>query len=208
MATRKEFFNLSAATWDQYYLNPKLLSFVERIILELDFESGQKVLDIGSGTGILVPFLANAVGSTGHITAIDYAEKMVEACKAKYSNLENVTILVQDVEKLQFDSESIDAVVCFGLFPHLENKFLALQLMHRVLRRGGRLIIAHAMSSEEIKLRHNSSSPVVAQDVLPEAGGMKALLSQVGFSDIRIKDEPGVYLCLSFKLQGSREDQE
>jgi tRNA A58 N-methylase Trm61 len=53
-------------------------------------------LDVGSGTGVLVPFLLKAVGPAGHITIIDFAEKMAEICKAKYAHYPNLRIVVDE----------------------------------------------------------------------------------------------------------------
>jgi len=68
-----------------------------------------------------------------------------------------------------------------------------------VLKPGGRLIIAHALSSLEIRSHHSKASSAVAHDILPEEQEMKRLLSNAGFNRIYIKDEPGSYLCLSIK---------
>jgi ubiquinone/menaquinone biosynthesis C-methylase UbiE len=155
-----------------------------------EIQPGQKVLDVGTGTGILIPFLLEAVGSKGHVTAIDFAERMVEACKSKYAHLSNVNIALQQVEKLDFPSATFDAVTCFGLFPHLENKQKALSQMNRVLKPGGKLIIAHAFSSEEL-MAHHRNATVVAHDVLPDEVEMKRLLKHAGFTGIHITDKPG-----------------
>ena len=72
-------------------------------------------------------------------------------------DLPNVTFTVQQVEKLDFQSQTFDAVTCFGLFPHIENKEEALRQISRVLKTNGKLIIAHALSSEEIKAHHHSA---------------------------------------------------
>jgi ubiquinone/menaquinone biosynthesis C-methylase UbiE len=161
---------------------------------------GQKILDVGTGTGILIPFLLEAIGSTGQVSAIDYAEKMVKICKSKYADLPNVTFTVQQVEKLDFQSQTFDAVTCFGLFPHIENKEEALRQINRVLKTNGKLIIAHALSSEEIEAHHHNASSVVAHDELPKAAVMEKLLTQGGFGKIHILYKPGQYLTLSIKL--------
>jgi ubiquinone/menaquinone biosynthesis C-methylase UbiE len=143
--------------------------------------------------------LLKSLGPTGHVTAIDYSEKMVEICKAKYARLPNVSIMIQQFENLQFSSESFDAITCFDLFPHLENRKEALSQMNRALKLGGRLIIAHVLSSMEIKSHHHNASSVVALDVLPEEASMRQLLRQAGLVRIRIVDKLGCYLCLSNK---------
>ena len=143
------------------------------------------------------------MGATGHVTAIDFAEKMVEVCKSKYSQLPNVTVRGQRVENLDFPAVTFDAVTCFGLFPHLENKEAALSQMNRVLKHGGKLIIAHALSSKELRAHHRNTSEV-AHDMLPDKAEMKRLLNQAGFTEVHIIDKPKRYVCSSAKPQKLR----
>jgi ubiquinone/menaquinone biosynthesis C-methylase UbiE len=169
MISRQEFFNAAALTWDKRFHSKELINFLSQLVPTFDLKRGQKVLDVGTGTGILIPFLLKGVGPTGHVTAIDYAEKMVEICKAKYAHFANVSVVVQRVENLHFSSESFDAITCFGLFPHLQNKEAALSQMNRVLKLGGRLIIAHAL-----KCGNKSPSPQrVSDSCLRRASLMK-----------------------------------
>jgi hypothetical protein len=58
----------------------------------------------------------------------------------------------------------------------------------------GRLIIAHALSRDEIKAHHQDTESAVANDVLPEASEMRQLLHNTGFVDISIQDGSGPYL--------------
>ena len=198
--SRKAYFNEAANTWDEKYGTPELASFLEKLVPKFGLSSGQNILDVGTGTGILIPYLIQAVGPSGSITAIDYAEEMIKICKSKYFHLQNVTIETQDIEEVTLPPHSFDAVTCFGLFPHLENKEKVLCKINHVLKTRGKLIIAHALSSNEIKLHHHSRkrSPV-SQDKLPQKYEMIRLLKKIGFEKISIKDKLGSYLCLSFK---------
>jgi ubiquinone/menaquinone biosynthesis C-methylase UbiE len=197
--SRKKYFNEAAKTWDERFYTPNLSSFLEKLVPQFGLKPEQHILDVGTGTGVLIPYLIQAVGPTGSVTAIDYSEKMIQRCKTKYSHLENVTVNLKDIEEDDFPVESFDAVICFGVFPHLENKEKALLNMNHTLRHGGILIIAHALSSEELKDHHNSASSHVANDVLPDETKMIQLLEQTGFVKIRIKDEPRCYLCVAHK---------
>jgi ubiquinone/menaquinone biosynthesis C-methylase UbiE len=162
--------------------------------------SGQKVLDLGAGTGVLIPYLVQAVGPSGLIIAVDFAEKMVEICRSKYSGLSNVKIELGNVEELDFPQDYFDAITCFGLFPHIENKQIALFEMSRVLKLGGKLVIAHALSSHEMKVHHHNVSSMVANDVVPEEEEMKQLLKSAGFVVAQLEDEQGCYLCIATKM--------
>jgi ubiquinone/menaquinone biosynthesis C-methylase UbiE len=197
--SKKAYFNEQANTWDERFCTPSLSSFLEKIVPQFGLEPGQNILDVGTGTGVLIPYLIQAVGAAGSVTAIDYSEKMIQICKTKHSHLKNVSVELKNIEEDSFPPESFDAVICFGLFPHLENKQKALQNINHILKSGGTLIIAHALSSEELKAHHNSASSSVVHDVLPEEAEMIQLLEQTGFAEISIKDESGCYLCIAHK---------
>jgi len=201
--SRKTYFNEQANTWDERFHTPNLSSFLEKLVPQFGLEPGQNILDVGTGTGILIPYLIREVGPAGSVTAIDYSEKMIQICKTKHSHLKNVTVELKNIEEDAFPTESFDAVICFGLFPHLENKEKALQNINQLLKAGGTLIIAHALSSEELKTHHNNASSAVIHDMLPKEAEMKQLLEQTGFAEIRIKDEPGCYLCIARKSRKS-----
>ena len=199
MTSRQSFFNKLAETWDRRFLTRELNDFLEQFVPMFGLREGWKILDVGTGTGILIPFLHNAVGYGGCIIGIDYADKMIKVCRTKYGHIINVKFDVQNIEQIDYPSESFNAVTCFGLFPHLENRAEALRQMYRVLKPEGKLIIAHALSSQEIKDHHRSSSSVVAHDTLPESSEMRHILKQSGFFRIKIMDKLGCYLCVSSK---------
>jgi hypothetical protein len=78
----KEFFDKYAETWDEItFHDPKKLI---RILSVLDLKLGQKVLDVGSGTGVMIPYLFNYVKESGSIVAIDFSENMIMISKRKH----------------------------------------------------------------------------------------------------------------------------
>ena len=195
----KNYFDNAADTWDYRFQTPQLLYFVEKLVPQFDLRAGQQLLDVGTGTGVLIPYLVKAVGESGSVTAIDFSEKMVQKCKTKYSHFNNVHIDLRNIEDAAYPTESFDAVICFGVFPHLENKEKALQNINRMLKSSGKLVIAHALSREELKTHHQKVSKHVAHAKIPKETEMKQLLEQTGFIETHIKDEPGSYLCFARK---------
>jgi len=191
---KKTFFNEMAATWDQRFYTPGLKEQLETLVPLFHLHPGSKVLDVGAGTGGIIPYLLGAIGPEGSISAVDFAEKMAEIGREKFKAEPGVRYYLSAVEALPFVSEYFHHIVCFGAFPHFADRQLALQEMHRVLIADGTLIIAHALSSLEIKKHHMGAAPV-RHDFLPEETEMRALLESTGFRVLRLIDRPRCYLC-------------
>ena len=191
---KKTFFNELAADWDQRFYTPGLKERLSQLVPNFRLRPASLLLDVGGGTGSIIPYLLQAVGTQGRIWSIDFAEKMIEIGTKKFASEPRVSFKLASVESLPFAREFFDHVVCFGAFPHFADKEQALNEMHRVLRKGGTLIIAHALSSEEIRQHHQGASPV-SRDFLPEETDMRGLLANAGFHVARLIDRPKCYLC-------------
>jgi ubiquinone/menaquinone biosynthesis C-methylase UbiE len=105
----------------------------------------ERILDIGTGTGIVALQGAQMVGAGGKVLGIDLSDGMLAAAEAKVSQAgfsNQVEFRKMDAEALDLADQSFDVVLSlFALF-HFPNPLVALKEMLRVLRPGGRLIIA------------------------------------------------------------------
>ncbi len=194
---KKAFFNELAVGWDQRFYSPDLKERLPKLVSLFHLKIGSKVLDVGAGTGGIIPYLLEATGPDGTVWAIDFAEEMVKVGRRKFLE-DRVSFEVASVESLPFEKEFFDHVVCFGALPHFEDQPMALKEMGRVLKPRGTLIIAHALSSAEIRHHHQNCTPV-SQDFLPEEPQMRSLLEEAGFKLIRLIDQPKCYLCEATK---------
>jgi ubiquinone/menaquinone biosynthesis C-methylase UbiE len=196
---KKAFFNEMASTWDQKFYTLQLQEHLEKkLVPRFHLRRGSRVLDVGGGTGGIIPILLEALGPEGEVHSIDFAEKMVEIARMKFAREPRVSVQVASVEDLPFEDLFFDHVVCFGVFPHIEDRPRALQEINRALKPSGTLVIAHALSSREIRAHHKGASPV-SQDFLPEEGDMRKLLSENGFEVESLIDEPKCYCCEAVK---------
>ncbi len=191
-----KWFDEMAAKWDSMFGKEKINLLVE-ILKELNIRENSVVLDVGTGTGVLVPWIRKAVGPGGKIVAFDYAREMVTRAREKHDS--KAVFLVADVHVLELESETFDEVVCNSAFPHFDNKLKAMQEMVRVLKNGGRLSIFHPGTRKEINHFHSNLSAPVSRDYLPADEEIAAMAQATGLKDISIKDGPRYYLMTAVK---------
>ncbi|WP_242652536.1 class I SAM-dependent methyltransferase [Desulfofarcimen acetoxidans] len=196
----RTWFNEKAAVWDSNVLKEERCQKLHEIIKNLGIKVNSVVLDVGTGTGVLIPWLKEAVGLTGKIIAVDFAEEMLQFAIAKNFG-SSVNILSADVHNLPFENDYFDEVVCNSAFPHFHNKPLAMQEMTRVLKPGGRLSICHPAPREELNSFHRNLGGVVANDMLPAEEEMVSIANRSGLTNIEIKDGPQTYLLTGRKAK-------
>jgi ubiquinone/menaquinone biosynthesis C-methylase UbiE len=173
----QEYFDQLAPTWDNE-LSQERLNCLGNIVKELGIEPGYHVLDIGSGTGVLLPFLIAELGNEGKIVALDFSEEML--CQAKAKNFPPIVRFAQaDVLAIPLADNSVDLAICNSAFPHFDDKARALKEIARVLRNNGRLVICHTMSRTMINQLHQSIGGAVANDLLPDEFQLRGLIKQV-----------------------------
>jgi ubiquinone/menaquinone biosynthesis C-methylase UbiE len=188
----RSFFNRHAAHWDDQQDRDVLLR-LETIINSLGIKVGSRVLDAGTGTGVLLPALLRAVGASGQVTALDYAENMLAVARQKHSS-PNLTFICADLADTPFLDDSFDDVICNNCFPHLTDMRGAVREMLRILKPGGRVVICHNTGREALNRMHQSVGGVVAGDMLPDNRGMKDLFFSQGFNKLQLNDLPDIYL--------------
>ncbi len=195
---KKDFFNQMAEGWDERFYPREMRERLPQLVSLFQLQEGAKILDVGAGTGGIVPYLLEAIGPEGSIWAVDFAEEMVKIGRKKFQKESRVIFEVASVEDLPYKDRFFDQIVCFGAFPHFEDKGKALEEMNRVLKPQGTLIIAHALSSIALRSHHQNCAPV-SRDFLPEEAEMRSLLGRAGFHLRRLIDQPKCYLCEGLK---------
>ena len=192
----RTYFNDRADIWDEN-IAEKDTAKLERMAERLGLKSGSGVLDVGTGTGIFLPFIQSKIGGEGRIVALDIAEEMLRKARAKSLN-GNINYLQADIMDIPLDSEIFDSVVCYSSFPHFRDKLKALSEINRVMKNGGRLVICHTSSRAHINEIH-SQMPIVKDDLLPDEDEMTAILTVTGFSGIKVEADSDNYLASAVK---------
>jgi ubiquinone/menaquinone biosynthesis C-methylase UbiE len=128
-----------AEVYDELFVPALFAQWGPRIAEAAAIGSGQAVLDVGCGTGVLACAAAERVGPTGRVVGLDPNEQMLAVARRKSTA---VTWRSGRAETLPFEDGSFDAVVSQFALMFFESRPVAIAEMLRVLRPGGRLAVA------------------------------------------------------------------
>jgi len=193
----REYFNQLAGKWDRM-TSQETISRLPEMIKDLGIKAGNTILDVGGGTGILLPLLYEIAGNRSKIVSLDIAEEMLKRARNN-SHPTNIHYVHADVAAIPLASQTFDFVICYSCFPHFPDKTKALAEMARVLRSSGRLIICHTASRHEINKLHESIGDVIGRDTIPDEPTMRDMLTASGLKTIEVRDEAHRYLAIAAK---------
>jgi len=175
------------------------------LIERLALRPGERVLDVGSGTGLLAEYVSGIVGATGSVLAIDPLPLRIELAKRRARP--NLTFEVGDAYELgTYATASFDVVYLNAVFHWLPEKLGPLREFHRLLAKDGRLGITTG-AGERLGTLQSVRKAVLTHE--PYAGfpesqdgaahrvtlvELQALLQQTGFAISSIEVVPNVTL--------------
>ncbi len=107
---------------------------------------GDRVLEVGCGTGRNIPYLMEAIGSEGILIGVDYTPEMLDAARelVRRNNWPNVTLIQGDAVTRDLDEASFDGILSVLAMSCMPNHLEALQRCRDVLRSGRRLAVCDA----------------------------------------------------------------
>ena len=125
------------------YLTPDVVEQRRAVRATLALEEGEKVLDIGSGAGLLASEMAAEVGADGSVDGIDPSESMLALARRRRpaGGAAEIRVGAGDACALPFKDSSFDAAVATQVYEYVQDVPAALGEAFRVLRPGGRLLV-------------------------------------------------------------------
>lgn len=187
----REFFNELAFKWDEMCNHDD--EKIKKIIKLSSIRSDSNILDVGTGTGILISYLLRE--NPYSITAVDISENMIEVANKKYKGEDKVKFIVKDI--MEFNEKGFDYIFLYSAYPHFDNKEELFEHLFGLLNKGGKIVIAHSESKEKINSVHAKSS-VVKDDILPKAG-ITAEIMKPYFSIDKVIDNEDMYYISGVK---------
>jgi ubiquinone/menaquinone biosynthesis C-methylase UbiE len=129
-----------AETYDDRRFN--YFRFMQKRLLSLlELKGGQRLLDLGCGTGWAVRYAARLVNQQGEFYGIDISPRMIEKVKASSSDYKNVHFYQANAEQLPFQDNFFDFIICSNSFHHYFSPAQVLNEVRRVLKPRGRIYI-------------------------------------------------------------------
>lgn len=150
-SSRERFKTMDAASYDdlagtfERYTRRFTRPTAQLLLEHADVRPGQRVLDVGTGTGVVVVLAAGLVGEAGSVLGVDLSEGMLEEARRRVAASDGaarITLQREDAEALTLGDASFDRVVSLYTLMHLPHPDRGVAEMYRVLKPGGRVAIA------------------------------------------------------------------
>jgi len=121
--------------------------FVNFMMDRCNLQPTDRVMDIGSGTGVIA---AAVRPSVAHVTGINISPEMVKLAQEKYGADMGITFKVGDVENLEEPADSFDKVTARMVFHHVNHCNRSLQGIRRVLTKGGLCVVCEGVPPDHL----------------------------------------------------------
>ena len=182
-------------------MNAQLQIITNDLYKEIKIQKGSNVLDIGCGSGALLPFLSEKVGNSGLVHGVDISNPLLELAKKYHCAKANITFLNADAQSYNFKSLNYDNVVSrFGVM-FFEDPMAAFKNIRSSMKNNGKLNFVCWSKLEDndffvmplkIVLRHlNKPLPTPSKSPGPlsfsDPDHTEHILKSSGFKSVAIK---------------------
>ena len=159
------------------------------IVAAIGIKEGDRIADIGAGTGLFTRFFSKQVGSNGWVFAVDIVPTFAEHIRKRASDdhLQNISAVVCPEDSISLPPASIDAAFICDTYHHFEYPLKTLTSIHQALRDDGQMILIDfdriPGKSREFILEHvRADKPTFRREI--EAAGFE-LIEEVEFEDLK-----------------------
>lgn len=144
-------------------------ALADRIVSLAKLEPGSRVLDVGTGTGIVALAASRALGERGHVLGVDLSDGMLARAREKAADralTDRVEFRQMDAERLSLPDASFDTVLSLFALHHFPNPASALAQMRRVLRPGGTLCLGVGSGTKRFTIAGIVDGAVQVHDLI------------------------------------------
>lgn len=155
-------------------IDRRFVSVVDNVITRAKLKPGERILDLGTGTGTVALEAARLVGPDGAVTGLDISGDMLQLAKqaATQAGLSNIQFREGRAEAIPMEESSLDVVLASLSLMYVIDRAAAAKELARVLRPGGRLVAAVWAAPEkcDIVLFQQTAGSFAATPPVPNVG--------------------------------------
>lgn len=190
-----------AEVYEQYYVPAMFRPWALILLRHAALQSGERLLDVACGTGIVAREAAPLLGPGGQVVALDINPAMLAVARgAAVPSGASIRWQEGNAMALPFEDDSFDVALCQHGLPFFPDRTAAVRELHRVLVPGGRAvaIVLQALARHPVfealmqSVAHRLSLPlatVATPFALSDAGELRTLFASAGFKTVEILSE-------------------
>lgn len=184
--------------YEQHMVPAIVARWTPALVEVMGLRTGERVLDVACGTGVVTRQLPSRVGQTGRVVGLDVNPGMLAAARAAAPTM-SIEWLEGNATGMPLPDAAFDVVVCQQGLQFLPDKLAGLNEMRRVLVPGGRLVlsvwrpIAHApgfrVLEEALARRIGPAKAALPPFTLGDGQAIRSLMAKAGFRGVRVRAE-------------------
>lgn len=189
-----------AENYQRYFVPTIGAPVAEDLIAVADIGTGERVLDVACGTGVVTRLAAERAGSAGRVAGLDANPGMLAVARSETPSALPVDWHEANAEEIPLPDDSFDVVLCQMGLQFMANKLGALREMRRVLAPGGRVLVTVPGPKPDLFTvmtdalsRHFGPEAASFGDLvfsMHDAEELAGLMRSSGFRDVDVTAEP------------------
>ncbi len=180
-------------------------------VAKANLQTGEHVLDLGSGGGIDALIAARLVGAEGHVFGLDMTPDMISLARknAAEAGVDNVDFIEGSIDNIPLPDASVDVVISNCVINLCENKAAVFAEAKRVLVPGGRLVVSDIVAFSPIPDGAGDALSTITgcrRGITP-ADEYRAMMGECGFAKTSIEPKT-VYTVDVLREKATRKKRE
>jgi len=152
----------------------EVFSARHEVVAQCELQPGQRIADIGAGTGLYTRLFAEATGENGWVYAVDISIRFLEHINQESLDTTNITAVLGLADSVRLPPGSIDLAFLCDTYHHFEYPEATLRSIHEALAPGGSLVVIDferiAGESREWIVDHVRAGKEVFREEIEAAG--------------------------------------